>query len=283
MKKKLSKQTHLTCLLSALALVSACQSNSPGTKPLVSPSVSASTQASAQPSQTPASSAPTNSAPIDTTALGMKFVSIPAGSFTQGDSSAGPAHRVTLSKGFQMMSTEVTQAQWQAVMGNNPSYFKGENLPVESISWKDIQGFIQKLNTGSNIYRLPSEAEWEYAARAGSTTNYSCGDDESCLTEFAWYIPNSSNSSHPVGQKKPNALGLFDMHGNVSEWVEDRYEVYSADAVTDPKGASKGDYRLQRGGNWNNYAKECRSAARNYGDEGGSDNNLGFRLVRESR
>lgn len=216
-------------------------------------------------------------------ALGMKFASISPGTFTMGDSSNGPPHQVTLTRGFSIQTTEVTQAQWQAVMGSNPSNFKGDNLPVETVSWTDVQTFIEKLNSkGQGTYRLPTEAEWEYAARAGSTTAYACGDSESCLGNMAWYGSNSGNKTHPVGQKQPNAWGLYDMHGNVWEWVQDRYEPYSSGSVTDPMGSSSGSIRVNRGGSWFNDAFFCRSALRSSLDPSFRLNNLGFRLLRSA-
>jgi formylglycine-generating enzyme required for sulfatase activity len=194
-----------------------------------------------------------------TNSIGMKFVWIPAGSFMMGgesgDSDEKPVHKVTLSKGFYMQTTEVTQGQWKKVMGNNPSYFKncGDTCPVESVSWNEVQGFIEKLNQmeGTNKYRLPTEAEWEYACRAGSSSKYSFGNSEGGLGKYAWYDDNSGGKAHPVSQKKPNAWGLYDMHGNVWEWVEDWYGDYPSGAVTDPSGPSGGSYRVFRGGSWN--------------------------------
>ena len=143
-------------------------------------------------------------------------------------------HRVTLTKGFYMGATEVTQSQWKAIMGNNPSYFKGDNRPVEKVSWDDCQEFIRELNLqeGGNKYRLPTEAEWEYTCRAGTTTRFCFGDSESRLGDYAWYSSNSSSKTHPVSRKKPNVWGLYDMHGNVWEWCEDSCE-YSGGVVTD--------------------------------------------------
>jgi len=168
----------------------------------------------------------------------MEFVLIPAGTFTMGspdsDSNAydheKPAHQVTISEPFYMGKYEVTQAQWKAVMGENPSRFKGDDHPVENVSWEDVQQFIQKLNAkeGKEACRLPTEAEWEYAARAGTTTIYSFGNNASQLGNYAWYDENSGNTTHPVGDKPPNPWGLYDMHGNVWEWVQDWYgPIYS--------------------------------------------------------
>ncbi|HLC15756.1 MAG TPA: SUMF1/EgtB/PvdO family nonheme iron enzyme, partial [Thermodesulfovibrionia bacterium] len=156
--------------------------------------------------------------------LKMKFAYIPPGKFMMGSTN------VTLSQGFFMQTTPVTQGQWKALMGNNPSRFKrcGDDCPVESVSWHDAQKFIEKLNKreGVNKYRLPTEAEWEYAARAGSDTAYCFGDDEARLSEYAWYDKNSDGRTHPVAKKKPNAWWLYDMHGNVWEWSEDWYGDY---------------------------------------------------------
>ena len=200
--------------------------------------------------------------------LGMKFVRIPAGSFmmgsNNGDSDEHPQHRVSISKPFYLQTTEVTQGQWRSVMGNNPSGFKGDDLPVERVSWNAVQEFIVKLNAkeGGNKYRLPTESEWEYAARAGSTTAYCFGDDEGRLGDYAWYDKNSGSKTHPVGQKKPNSWGLYDLHGNVWEWVQDWYGDYSSGSSTDPSGASSGSYRVIRGGSWYLTARGCRSAFR---------------------
>jgi formylglycine-generating enzyme required for sulfatase activity len=159
--------------------------------------------------------------------IGMDFVLIPAGKFMMGsdtgDNDEKPVHEVRISKPFYLGKYEVTQGQWQAVLGNNPSNFKGDaNLPVGNVSWEDVQEFIRKLNAkeGGTKYRLPTEAEWEYAARAGTTTAYSYGNDVSQLKEYAWYAENAGGKTHPVGQKEPNAWGLHDKHGNVWEWVQ---------------------------------------------------------------
>ena len=218
--------------------------------------------------------------------LGMEFILIPAGSFQMGSESGDPdekpVRKITLSKDYYLGKTEVTQAQWQAVMETNPSLFKGDpNRPVEQVWWDDAQAFIKKLNEmeGGSAYRLPTEAEWEYAARAGSTTAFSFGDDKSLLGQYAWYKDTASNQTHPVAQLKPNPWGLYDMHGNVWEWVSDWYGRYSAGAATDPTGPSAGTHRGRRGGGWNNLDHYCRSANR-YSVTGYRDDFLGFRLVR---
>ncbi len=162
----------------------------------------------------------------------LDFCRIPAGTFLMGEQ--GKQHQVTLTKDFYMARHPVTQALWQTIMGNNPSNFKGENHPVEMVSWEDVQEFITNLNerTGENRYRLPTETEWEYACRSGSPGAYCFGDDESLLGGYAWYNTNSDSKTHPVGGKKPNSWGLYDMHGNVWEWCQDWYGDYSPGLVT---------------------------------------------------
>ena len=220
----------------------------------------------------------------------MVFVEIPDGSFMMGSPSnesgrydSEKQHSVTLS-GFQMMTTEVTQAMWTAVMGSNPSRWEGDNLPVENVSWTDCQDFINKLNQrdpGKN-YRLPTEAEWEYSCRAGTTTLFHSGDRDSDLDRVGWYDGNSGGKTHPVGQKQPNAWGLYDMHGNVWEWCQDCYGDYPSGSVTDPRGPSSGSYRVYRGGSWRNNARCCRSANRSLDVPSLRSSNLGFRLVRSN-
>ena len=228
--------------------------------------------------------------------LGMEFVYISPGNFMMGGGISPsevasryggkatyyedehPQHQVTLTKGFYLQTTEVTQGQWQRVMGSNPSNFKncGSDCPVEQVSWNDVQAFIQKLNQmeAAGKYRLPTEAEWEYAARAGTTGAYA-GD----LDAMAWYSNNSEHNTHGVGKKAPNAWGLYDMHGNVYEWCQVYYGDYPSGSVTDPTGKS-GAFRVKRGGSWLYVARACRSARRHIGkpDEGKYD--LGFRLAR---
>jgi formylglycine-generating enzyme required for sulfatase activity len=222
-----------------------------------------------------------------TNSLGMEFVLIPAGEFqmgsTEGDEDERPVHTVRIGRPFYLGKYEVTQAQWEAVMGNNPSRFTGDpNRPVENGSWEEVQEFIRKLNAreSGTTYRLPTEAEWEYAARAGSTTAYSFESDSSRLGEYAWYADNSSSTTHPVGQRKPNAWGLYDVHGNVREWVQDWYGKYPAETVTDPQGPSSGSDRVLRGGGWNSVARRCRSAYRRSAKPVDTGGDLGFRLLR---
>jgi len=221
-----------------------------------------------------------------TNSIPMEFVLVPAGTFkmgsTTGDADERPVHQVTISKAFYLGKYEVTQGQWQAVMGTNPSAFPGDpNRPVDQVSWDEAQAFINKLNAmeGVKLYRLPTEAEWEYAARAGSTTIYSFGNDPKQLGDYAWYRGNAEHHSHPVGQKQPNTWGLHDMLGNVWEWVHDWEGKYPAGPVTDPKGAESGTYHMRRGCAWNNEANVCRVANR-YSVVGYRDDFIGLRVVR---
>jgi len=223
---------------------------------------------------------------------GIDFVWVPEGCFQMGcvsgiscssDSNERPVHKVCLDS-FWMGKYEVTQTQWVKVMGNNPSGFKGDTRPVEKVSWNDVQKFLQKLNdqAGKEMYRLPSEAEWEYAARAGTQTVYSFGNDADRLDEYAWYYANSGGKTHSVGQLKPNAWGLYDMHGNVWEWCQDRYDknYYSRSPSKNPDGPSSGSNRVGHGGAWSFYARDCRSAFRVSGAPDDRFNDLGFRLLR---
>jgi len=233
-----------------------------------------------------------------TNSIGMKFILIPAGSFIMGSPSNEPSrssdetqHQVTISKLFYMQTTAVTQGQWQKIMGSNLSHFKncGDDCPVELVSWDDAQDFIGKLNRQERTdkYRLPTEAEWEYAAWAGTITPFSTGN---CLsTDQANYDGNYPLSGCPKGENRqktvrvasfaPNALGLYDMHGNVRQWCLDWYGNYSSDSVTDPTGPSSGSYRVNRGGSWNYSANLCRSAYRYNIRPDYRDYGLGFRLV----
>ena len=232
----------------------------------------------------------------------MKFIKIPAGTFMMGspanesgrDSDEGPQHQVTISKGFELQATEVTQGQWVAVMGSNPSDFTspehcpGEHVesgglrmcPNNPVEWQvsyQIGEFIQKLDSRGDgyRYRLPTEAEWEYAARAGTTGPYA-GD----VDAMAWYRQYSGGMTHPVAKKAANAWGLYDMHGNVNEWTADFHGDYRSEAVSDPTGPSTGPFRVRRGGSWLYGAQICRSASRGPNTPGGSEHDVGFRLLR---
>jgi formylglycine-generating enzyme required for sulfatase activity len=229
-------------------------------------------------------------APHITNSIGMEFVLIAAGTFQMGAldniDDAQPVHQVTISQPFYLGKYAVTQGQWQAVTWPNPSQFKGDrNRPVEQVSWEDAQEFIRQLNVkeGGARYRLPTEAEWEYACRAGSTTAYSFGDDPRQLDAYGWYSRKSGGTPHPVGQLKPNAWGLYDMHGNVFEWVKDWYGEYTPEPVTDPQGPASGSRRVFRGGSWFDRASNCQSAYRIYAGPGDRRVDLGFRLLREAR
>ena len=208
----------------------------------------------------------------------------PAGAFTMGSPSSEPdrnydetQHSVTLTRGFWMLETEVTQAMWKSVMGNNRSSFEGSQNPVGRVSWEECRSFCEKLSEKLGLpVSLPTEAQWEYACRAGTTSAYA-GD----FGEMGWYWDNSGRETHPVGQKKPNAWGLYDMHGNVREWCQDRYDedYYAESPTSDPCNEDSGSYRVRRGGSWGNGAGICRSAGRDYYEPGFRDNFLGFRLV----
>jgi len=221
----------------------------------------------------------------------LEMVQIPAGTFQMGDSTGNgeanelPVHTVTISQPFYIGKYEITQIQWQAVMGSNPSNFKdGDmNRPVEQVSWDDCQAFITALSTRlGRTFRLPTEAEWEYACRAGSEDDYYFGNDASLLGDYAWYIGNSNFVTHPVGQKLPNAFGLYDMHGNVWEWCNDWYGPYAAGPETDPTGPGVGTERVLRGGSWFDYAENVRSAFRAILAPDQSNGNIGLRVVMDA-
>jgi len=224
-------------------------------------------------------------------ANGMEFVWIPPGTYTMGSPADEPdrgdderQHKVTLSKGFFMQRTEVTQKQWKAIMGSNPSFFKkcGDDCPVEQVSWDNTQEFIAKLNQhdADGKYRLPTEAEWEYAARAGSTTRFAYGDDATKLSEYAWHDGNAKERVHPVAQKKPNAWGLYDMHGNAWEWCHDWYSSrYPKRTTVDPTGKPSGKARVIRGGGWCSQARGVRCSRRSSLSPDKGYNSIGFRLV----
>ena len=222
-----------------------------------------------------------------TNPLGMTFVFVPPGSFMMG-SPAGETgrdaderrHRVTLTGGFFMQTTEVTQRQWESVMGAMPADFQdcGGDCPVEMVSWNDVGAFIEKLNRleGGALYRLPTEAEWEYACRAGGGRPIAGGG----INTVGWYRANTGGRPKPVGGKRPNAWGLYDMHGNVYEWCQDRFGPYAAGSAADPAGADAGLFRVFRGGAWISGANACRAAVRSCQQVDFRGNHLGFRLVR---
>ncbi len=228
-----------------------------------------------------------------TNSIGMDFIQIETGCFDMGRgpnfeggfNDERPRHMVCITKPFYLGKTEVTQSQWIAVMGSNPSGFQGLDNPVEKVSWDDVQNFIRLLNQkeGSNKYRLPTEAEWEYAARAGSSSTFHFGDDKELLGQYAWFDGNSGKRTHPVAQKRPNQWGLYDMHGNVWEWVQDWYDenYYRTSPASNPKGPESGQNRVYRGGGWFHYAGFLRSANRGNSFPDFRRYYLGFRLVRE--
>ena len=220
--------------------------------------------------------------------VSIEMVKVEAGSFDMGATSEmqnpysdeKPVHRVTLTNNYYVGKYEVTQALWQAVMGSNPSIFKGDDLPVEEVSWKDCQKFITKLNamTGKR-FRLPSEAEWEYAARGGKKSRGYLYSGSNAIGDVAWYEGNSSFMTHAVGTKQPNELGIYDMTGNVWEWCQDRYGSYSSSPQTNPTGAVGGSRRVFRGGSWSYSARRCCTSSRSGYSPGYRRYDLGLRLV----
>jgi formylglycine-generating enzyme required for sulfatase activity len=213
----------------------------------------------------------------------LELCHVPAGTFRMGSEAEGSAHLVTLTRAFQIGRYPVTQAQWTAVMEANPSEFRGEDRPVEQVSWDDCQAFLARLNAlGEGGYRLPSEAEWEYACRAGATGKFCFGDDERLLGEHAWTSENAGGQTHPVGQKRPNAWGLHDVHGNVWEWCQDWYDDYPPGPAVDPPGAPSGfmGARILRGGCWRGGADFAASAHRGGRGPAFKGGILGLRLVR---
>jgi formylglycine-generating enzyme required for sulfatase activity len=221
----------------------------------------------------------------------LELVLIPAGRFRMGSqknekdrSYDEKQHWVVITKPFYMEKYEVTQEQWKKVIGANPSTFKTANNPVEMISWDDSQGFLRKLNAlgkERGQFRLPTEAEWEWACRAGTRTRFCSGDDDEALTGYAWFDANSANSTHPVGTRKPNAWGLYDMHGNVWEWCADWYgeDDYTKSPRHDPTGPITGSNRVSRGGSWFNYSEGCRSSYHGFYTPTKGTPCVGFRMI----
>ena len=236
--------------------------------------------------------------------MGMSFVYIPAGTFEMGSpddefrrDKDERLHKVTITQGFYMQATEMTQRQWVKLMDKNPSHFgdrEHRGYPVENVTWVEVQEFIDKLNDRQDVvrYRLPTEAEWEYACRAGTSTAFYNGDVPKSeegeegysriLNEVAWYHHNSEQTTHPVALKKPNNWGLYDMHGNVWEWCSDWVSEYPVTPCVDPQGPEDGHARIRRGGSWSHFPMFCRAANRSWHDPHDSTADTGFRLVAET-
>jgi formylglycine-generating enzyme required for sulfatase activity len=218
----------------------------------------------------------------------MEFVLVPEGAFDMGspedeagrDNDETPVHKVTLPS-FYIGKYETTQAQWEKVMGGNPSTFKGTaDLPVEEVSWEDVHKFIKRLNRKTGLkLRLPTEAEWEYACRAGSQTRFYSGNDEKLLGEYAWFNHNAGGETHLVGTRRPNAFGLYDMHGNVSEWIGDGRRGYLSSQESSPVGPPVSKNAIHRGGAWLYPGKLCRSANRMASEKDFKTHIIGFRLA----
>ena len=235
--------------------------------------------------------------PVTTPELDLEMMPIPAGKFVMGSPSdeknrgkhEGPQTTVTITKPFWLGKTEVTQSQWKAVMGNSPSRRNGDDLPVESVSWNDAVAFCEKLNEmkrdtlpAGYHYTLPTEVQWEYACRAGTTTRFYYGDTPFSsleLEKYAWHDDNSSDKTHTVGEKLPNDWGLYDMHGNVHEWCLDWYDDYAGGSVSDPQGPQSGTDRVFRGGSWSHVTWFCRSAHRGWFAPDSKRDFLGFRVA----
>lgn len=220
----------------------------------------------------------------------LDFILIRPGSFTMGSDNGSdhekPPHKVTIAEPFYLGKYEVTQEQWKKVMDTQPSHFNGAKNPVEQVSWDECQRFVAKLNemTAGATFRLPTEAEWELACRAGSSGWFCYGNDLEQLDLYAWYGKNAQGTTHPVGTKKPNAWGLYDMHGNVWEWCADWFGEYPTDATTNPVGPVSGLERVFRGGAWTEYDADSRCEDRMwvipvYGDNIYRDSSLGFRVA----
>jgi formylglycine-generating enzyme required for sulfatase activity len=233
----------------------------------------------------------TNNNGTTTNSIGMVFAILPAGTFVMGgdpvseqaDENETPKHRVTFEKPVALGKFAVTQAQWLKIMGGNPSQFIGRDHPVETVSHPDACEFIARLNQRENttVYGLPTEAHWEYAARAGSQSAYCFGPDRSKLTEFAWYKKNSGNTTHPVGLLSPNGWGLFDMHGNVHEWCADWFDrnYYAKAPRSNPAGPDKGLAKALRGGDWGSEDWYCRCAIRSLSSPDRRSPRVGFRVA----
>ena len=228
--------------------------------------------------------------------IGIEFVLIPSGQFVMGEATREectvckaspdetPRHSVTINRSFYMSKYEVTQRQWLAIVKGNPSRFRGKNKPVDSVSWHEVQVFVEGLNKmeKKSSYRLPTEAEWEYAARAGTKSAYSYGDEPRKLSQYAWHGVNSGGKTHNVGGLKPNPWGLYDMNGNVVEWCSDWYrsDYYKRSPKIDPRGPTSGSHKVRRGGSMDKSARRCRSSVRDPFFPGQRSGNTGFRIVK---
>ncbi len=283
-----SKHIILTLLLTLCPIGMAAQSTITRNKPkpaVTKPKPAAKPKAKPKPAprrNSTSHSGSTVSLSAELNKLINNMVYVSGGTFIMGgdeSSDQTPTHSVTLSS-YYICKYEVTQALWRAVMGSNPSKFKGDNLPVEQVSWNDCQTFINRLNnyTGRN-FRLPTEAEWEFAARGGNYSRHYKYSGSNYISDVAWYCDNSGNRTHPVGTKQANELGLYDMSGNVWEWCSDWYGSYSSYSQSNPTGATSGFGRVERGGNWCGLARYCCSSHRSYYAPGNSFDDLGLRLV----
>lgn len=241
-----------------------------------------------QPQPTTPATSSASSQTFTVNGISFKMIRVDGGTFTMGATSEQgddayddekPTHQVTLST-YYIGETEVTQALWEAVMGSNPSKFKGTNRPVEQVCWNDCNAFISKLNslTGKD-FRLPTEAEWEYAARGGNKSQGYKYSGSNSLGNVAWYTDNSGDETHPVKQKSPNELGLYDMSGNVWEWCQDWEGSYSSSSQTNPTGANSGSKLVDRGGGWDYFARSCRVSCRGHVAPDNQGSGLGLRLV----
>jgi formylglycine-generating enzyme required for sulfatase activity len=228
--------------------------------------------------------------PTSRNSIGMEFVGIPPGTFVMGSHEREksrhdelPRHCVRINRAFHLGKYEVTQAQWQAVMEENPSAYQAPEHPVENVSWEDAQRFIQRLNQKEKTdkYRLPTEAEWEYAARAGTSSVFSFGGKRLAPEHACLYTFKTGNFTCPAGEKKPNPWGLYDMHGNVWEWVQDWYDpgYYASSPAADPRGPASGNLRVLRGGGWHSTLSLARSAVRGNHPPDYRDNRSGFRIA----
>jgi formylglycine-generating enzyme required for sulfatase activity len=228
--------------------------------------------------------------------IGQNFTLIPSGTFLMGSPNTENSrynnedqYSVTLTNSFFIQQTVVTQSQWKKVMMSEPwkirlSFPEGDDYPAFGVSWFDALEFCEKLSLmENNTYRLPTEAEWEYACRGGTNTAFSFGDDQRSVCRYAWQYTNTRRENHPhkVAQKRPNNFGLYDMHGNVWEWCSDWYDIYPSTSRTDPRGANYGSYRVCRGGSWSSNPRDIRCAARGLGEPPIRDVASGFRLVGE--